>query len=903
MDIICISTGNNHNNPIKEKNLLSSKETNQDDIDKRLESDSNIKNKDFENVLRKSSDFYLLPKILHQNTTIDIKNNLKENSLFLKKRKNLLINKTMNLNNNSNLLFTKNDSINETETYDETLFKSSKKEEGKNKKNFNYVDESYFYKFKPSSRKSMILTNFNNTKKKNMNLTKHDNESISVTQKNFDFKSLIDNEKFEEEKRLTKFFNKLNLSSINNNLPSMLNFNKTNNNLCLTNGNSNQNNLNNELHKNLNTEGKNNNIYYNYNNNLQNTTIKGYGGNSVILTRNNKSLSIASGNNFTSYVPKNDFDSIGPRMRKSSEIVLNSLDTIKNRNKLKIINKKLKIKKEVPIQSYMITSVKPISIYDFTNKLKNQIVINKEIEIQKNKNFKNNPNTYLEDEENSLNNENEDEYENEREKILSDKNRSDSYKNLKYDLNKENNEDNFKNLNSNKNNKITTILDHLKIKNTKSTNLIAESTENNCFNISMFNNNTNNINQELANISGNKDLSEFEDSSYINQSKINIEKKFENEDMLFFNKTNEGNFAKKKELDYFLDKDEKGNTIQTESQLQNNKNLSYKKSLEKPNFKPFFDKQAYAKDIEEEDDSKSHIGTIGSLEEDKIHNLDNSGILQTKEHESLYVKAQRKLNKNLPSNDNTINLTIKSSFIKSPNILAKESKFSTMPIIQLNPIIPLKLNENEKNNNLSSLSNGKNLNSENSITKNIYDANILKTIESGFINGDIVKNMRRISINAIDINNKINNNSKNDLEINNIKDHDFEVYEVQPNVKTTNEINKIKNQLIKIRKSKFDYKNDFLNDIHKNLQKKACEINEDYENCKDILLQYRQEKILEKKEYKIFTKLHIKNRNPIFQINNMITFPEMINDPVLLADIYNINMYKMENKMEIKKFQ
>jgi hypothetical protein len=56
---------------------------------------------------------------------------------------------------------------------------------------------------------------------------------MSVSQKKLDFKSILENEKFEEEKRLQKFFQNLNMSSTNKNFPfaKNLKININNNNI------------------------------------------------------------------------------------------------------------------------------------------------------------------------------------------------------------------------------------------------------------------------------------------------------------------------------------------------------------------------------------------------------------------------------------------------------------------------------------------------------------------------------------------------------------------------------------------------------------------------------------------------------------------------------------------------
>jgi hypothetical protein len=112
--------------------------------------------------------------------------------------------------------------------------------------------------------------------------------------------------------------------------------------------------------------------------------------------------------------------------------------------------------------------------------------------------------------------------------------------------------------------------------------------------------------------------------------------------------------------------------------------------------------------------------------------------------------------------------------------------------------------------------------------------------------------------------------------------------------KTKNEIEKIKNKIKDTLKRRFDFSDEYLNDLHKKLQKKIINVDRNYENVKNKYEQYKQQKILGKKDHETAMKLHVMNRNPILQINNMVSFPMIINDPMLLASIYNVNMYNLE---------
>jgi len=893
------------------KNYLSQKNTTRENFYKEFDTESNYVNKENENVLRKSTDFYLFPKIKHQNTNEDSYSFSKHN---LNKNKTININHSNTVYNNNIKNENMNENINITESDTNTFFFNPR--ERNDKKNYNFVDESYNWRFKQSPRKSMVNTNFNNTSNINLNSNLNENSSINVTQKKFDFKSIIDNEKMEEEKRMQQFFQKLNMSSINN-FASMKNLNiNVNPNYSMSNMNYNNSsgNLNN-IPKNSNSEEKNNNNNFHQNEqNLNlNNQMKRSSSNSLIIKKdsniNNSNTNfnfhlLNQFNNFTSYIPKNNFDAIRPKMINSAENVLNSLGTIKNRNKLKIINKKLQISKEVPIQSYMITNIKPPCLFDFNNKLKGRVVMKRELELQKQKTLKNNPEAYYEDEEiQALDNENEEEKEKD---ILIKNNSKETMSKIKSNRNssviKNKDEENINEINSNKNNNKGIILNYLdKDKDKKSSSMMANANEDNSFCIP--NNETNFfLHNPLNDISENQDSSDL-NSSFQNGNKKNIKdkfiSKFSNEVKLLNTNTK---VHLKSESNYFYEKEEKGSTDKnTPFELRNS--LSRKLSSEKNSFGPFFMKKPTIKDSEGDSSNNSLI----SLEEEKIHNLDDSGVLQVRRHESLYIKATKKINKGKNNKELVSNLSI-----KSPSKSYKFGKNDNLDSFSANPINSQILNKEENNitnnniianSNQRSISNNSNVNlNKNSMTinqsNNKQDNKInIQTMNSSNNKQDFSKTLQ-LSSKVLNLNyNILDKKNENTVDL---SQHNFEVHEVEPNVKTKNEISKIKNDINALKKKRFDFKNEFLNDVHKRLQKKAFEINPDYESTKDIFLKYRQEKILEKSQFTLSSRLYLQNRNPIFQINNMISFPLMIDDPVFLANIYNVNMFKMENTAKNK---
>jgi hypothetical protein len=118
--------------------------------------------------------------------------------------------------------------------------------------------------------------------------------------------------------------------------------------------------------------------------------------------------------------------------------------------------------------------------------------------------------------------------------------------------------------------------------------------------------------------------------------------------------------------------------------------------------------------------------------------------------------------------------------------------------------------------------------------------------------------------------------------------------DVEPNNKTKLEVEKIKNGIKDIMRRRFDFSDEYLNDVHRRLQKKKIDFDPEYENVKNKYEQYKTERIIAKKDFDTATKLRLLNRNPILQVNNLVAFPNIVSDPMLLANLYNVNMYNLE---------
>jgi hypothetical protein len=120
-------------------------------------------------------------------------------------------------------------------------------------------------------------------------------------------------------------------------------------------------------------------------------------------------------------------------------------------------------------------------------------------------------------------------------------------------------------------------------------------------------------------------------------------------------------------------------------------------------------------------------------------------------------------------------------------------------------------------------------------------------------------------------------------------------YDKDIKIKTKAEVQRMRRELGDIRRSQFDNQNDFLNALHKKVQKEAFRKSMDYQNLKEVFTQYKQKKILDNQDCSISSKLYLINKNPLFEINTNVKFPHFISDADVLAGIYNINMYKLGN--------
>lgn len=529
---------------------------------------------------------------------------------------------------------------------------------------------------------------------------------------------------------------------------------------------------------------------------------------------------------------------------------------IKNRNQIKIRNKKLSMNNILlnvqKSSDYIVKNIKKApNIYDLHNSIKLKI-LEKDVEMQRKFSIENN-----------------------RMKAISKQNQNEIFNN-----NFKNNNINFNNIENNFTNTHITITNQTNFIKETINSILDESISTQkikCKNISDKNNNkedeNNFFNKENKKI--NFDFDEIDDNisksnkknieiSSNKNSKINnnsnkkIENKFENFDYTSNSeeeeKENKGSFKIEKDSSrYNLNKNNKNSDINESSIFDINADL---KSLE--NKKEKNNSQSNKKSLEfssnindssknlnvKNDKSKITRNTVLLL--DPKANLDLKKIDNKKLIHNIYdLDSQRKIQEfNNNNNSEDIN-----------NLMDEDAK------------------------------SGKH---SNNTSEQFFDEDkIQKLDDSGVLKPVKYESVYFKSIKKIQGENNLPNPSK-------LNPDDISLINIEPHHKTKKEIEQIKNTIKDIMKRRFDFSDEYLNDLHKKLQKKIIDVDPNYESVKNKYSQYKQQKILAKKECETAMKLHVMNKNPIMQVNNSVTFPMIINDPMLLASVYNLNMFNLE---------
>jgi hypothetical protein len=110
------------------------------------------------------------------------------------------------------------------------------------------------------------------------------------------------------------------------------------------------------------------------------------------------------------------------------------------------------------------------------------------------------------------------------------------------------------------------------------------------------------------------------------------------------------------------------------------------------------------------------------------------------------------------------------------------------------------------------------------------------------------------------------------------------------------EIENLKTELNEIQTTnKLKSKYQIVDVLCKQAEKRRVSVNNRYKLCKDAKQQLHQKKLLSMPDCSIFSRLHMLNSNPVFTFNTKVSLPAILDDNGLLANIYNVNMYKMRN--------
>jgi hypothetical protein len=120
-------------------------------------------------------------------------------------------------------------------------------------------------------------------------------------------------------------------------------------------------------------------------------------------------------------------------------------------------------------------------------------------------------------------------------------------------------------------------------------------------------------------------------------------------------------------------------------------------------------------------------------------------------------------------------------------------------------------------------------------------------------------------------------------------DDDFE----DDTIKKQAEILEAKKEINDIKFGKLKSRYSILNTLHKEETNKLKRNNTEYRELKDPAVQVKMKRIINTKEPTIFSKLYVLNNNPVFTLNGMTSYPFILNDTLMLANVYNVNLYKL----------
>jgi hypothetical protein len=112
------------------------------------------------------------------------------------------------------------------------------------------------------------------------------------------------------------------------------------------------------------------------------------------------------------------------------------------------------------------------------------------------------------------------------------------------------------------------------------------------------------------------------------------------------------------------------------------------------------------------------------------------------------------------------------------------------------------------------------------------------------------------------------------------------------------EIQNIKLQLKEIKQNDNKRRISIVDNFKKQIEREKFKTSKYYKFVKDPKTQLIQKKILANKDCSVFSNLYLLNNNPLFTMNNKICLPNTLEDAGLLANIFNVNMYKLQHMTE-----
>lgn len=530
-------------------------------------------------------------------------------------------------------------------------------------------------------------------------------------------------------------------------------------------------------------------------------------------------------------------------------------DLIKNRNKFIIRNKKLTLEKEIKdfknSQKYSLTKTKPLRIFDFNTKLKLKL-LEKDVEMQlkykQNKNLKNNKfdsNEFITEKQNAA-------------PFSTINNHSDIHNQINNPIS--NSSFNF--IKETINNLLDESGSIDRIPN-KNDGLEIKAKDAQIPRASNLKKSLNGLDLPPG------DYKKFEKEKNSNILRIDKSTKKGNQQKLLF----DNSITSYNNNEYLISDNEK-DEYERNINYNTYKNFHKNQQAEIPERKKAKHTNIYCDDSKNENKKNNKENSFSYILNTNDANLDPNPNLLDFDCKSPIKTETKTINKyeNIYTDKNTINNT------------ANE-------LLNLNKLNNSSSNcndDNEKN----SVCDSDHMFDEEKLQK-LDDSGVLLPVKYESVYYKAIKNQNKDDIGII-ANDSDGKNSKAKVSKKKEKMDDISLVDIEPKHKTNLEIEKIKDGIKGILRRRFDFSDNYLNNIHKKLQKTIIKVDPQYKKLKNKYYQYNQQKILAKKDHETAMELHMLNKNPILQVNNMVSFPMIVNDPMLLANIYNINMFNLE---------